>query len=237
MLESSCGPYYSGPVKGIARTDVSSGNTNKDDLGPQHQVTIRELEIDDLAAVYRLGESLFTRRELPALYRTWDPYEVTHYYNTDPDFCVVAETNGGELVGFALGSTVDKDGASWRYGYLAWLGVKPGYQGRRVAQRLLREFEKRMKEEGVRMLLVDTEGDNAKALAFFNKEGFSRPTTHVWLTKSLSRRDSSALKPLKPLGPAGAKGADGSRRNGNGRKPLPGAAVAPGLEAPSPSAN
>ncbi|MCS7206557.1 MAG: GNAT family N-acetyltransferase [Dehalococcoidia bacterium] len=165
----------------------------------RRRISIRQMEIDDLPHVYHLGESLFTRTALPVLYRTWDPYEVTSAFNSDPEFCLVAEDEEGTIVGFALGSTVDKDGPSWRYGYLAWLGVKEEFQGTGVARRLLREFERRMRNAGVRMLIVDTEGDNAKALAFFQKNGFSRPTSHVWLTKSLSRPENGTLKPLKPF--------------------------------------
>jgi hypothetical protein len=35
-------------------------------------VSVRQMEIDDLAAVFHLGERLFTAREAPNLYRTWD---------------------------------------------------------------------------------------------------------------------------------------------------------------------
>jgi hypothetical protein len=55
------------------------------DNEPKHkvEVIIREMEIDDLSAVYHLGEKLFTSDEFPILYRTWDPYEVTDYFSTD----------------------------------------------------------------------------------------------------------------------------------------------------------
>jgi hypothetical protein len=57
------------------------------DNEPKHkiEVIIREMEIDDLSAVYHLGEKLFTSDEFPILYRTWDPYEVTDYFSTDPE--------------------------------------------------------------------------------------------------------------------------------------------------------
>ncbi|GBD10384.1 Acetyltransferase YpeA [bacterium HR23] len=188
--------------------------SRREDNLSRPRISIREMEIDDLAPVYHLGESLFTRTALPALYRTWDPYEVTSAFTTDPEFCLVAEDGRGNIVGFALGSTVEKEGSSWRYGYLAWLGVKEEFQGLGVAQRLLHEFEKRMKEEGVRMLIVDTEGDNAKALAFFRKNGFRRPTSHVWLTKSLVRPENGVPKPLKPLAFARRRtGATPARKN------------------------
>jgi hypothetical protein len=38
----------------------------------QSSVYVRELEIDDLAPVYHLGEELFTSDLYPYLYRTWD---------------------------------------------------------------------------------------------------------------------------------------------------------------------
>ena len=151
------------------------------------RITVREIEIDDLAAVYRLGKRLFTKAQVPALYRTWEPYEVTYYYNTDSDFCLVAEAESGDLAGFALGTTVEKDGGAWRYGYLAWLGVAPEYQRQHVAGALLKEFERLVREEGVRMLIVDTEGNNTPALSFFERHGFKRPTSHVWLTKNLRK--------------------------------------------------
>ncbi len=170
-----------------------------DSLGKNGRITIRELEIDDLSPVYRLGERLFTRSNFPVLYRTWDSFEVTHYYATEPEYCLVAVDSCGSVVGFALGSIIEKDGTPWKYGYLAWLGVAPEYQGRGVAQRLLREFEKRMKDDGARILLVDTEADNQRAISFFQSNGFAQPKSHVWLSKSLTRHHKQAIKPMKPV--------------------------------------
>jgi len=58
------------------------------------KIIIRQMELDDLAPVFHLGEQLFTSDELPILYRTWDPYEVTDAFSDDPDYCFVAETDG-----------------------------------------------------------------------------------------------------------------------------------------------
>ena len=49
-------------------------------------VAIREMEIDDIAAVFHLGEQLFTAQEVPNLYRTWDEYEVITLFQGDPEF-------------------------------------------------------------------------------------------------------------------------------------------------------
>jgi ribosomal protein S18 acetylase RimI-like enzyme len=150
-------------------------------------IIIRDMDIDDMATVFHLGETLFTSGELPILYRTWDAYEVTNYFNTDPDFCLVAEESD-EIVGFALGTTFEKEGSPWKYGYLAWIGVKEGQQNRGIGKRLYRELERRMKEEGVRMVIVDSESDNKDALAFFQRTGFSVAEEHIWLSKILRRK-------------------------------------------------
>jgi ribosomal protein S18 acetylase RimI-like enzyme len=164
-------------------------------------IVIRDMDIDDMAAVFHLGEALFTSRELPILYRTWDAYEVTNYFNTDPDFCLVAEEND-EILGFALGTTFEKEGSPWKYGYLAWIGVKEDQQNRGIGKRLYRELERRMKEEGVRMVIVDSEADNKDALVFFQRAGFSVAEEHIWLSKILKRKGpkSKRIKSMKNQG-------------------------------------
>lgn len=39
------------------------------------EVEIREIGIGDVAAVYHLGDELFTSEEFPILYRTWDAHD------------------------------------------------------------------------------------------------------------------------------------------------------------------
>jgi len=159
------------------------------------EVTVRQMEIDDLAVVYRLGESLFTSEEYPILYRTWDPYEVTGLFTSDPEFCLVAEVQD-KVVGFVLATTVVKEGTAWkRYGYLEWIGVADGFQHARLGLRLYRRLEERFREEGVRMIIADTVVENEKAIGFFNRLGFTATGKHVWLAKTLRREDSKDEKP------------------------------------------
>lgn len=150
---------------------------------------IREMEIDDISAVYRLGEKLFSSEEFPILYRTWDPYEVTEYFSSDPDYCLVAETEtNGRIVGFILATTVEKEGTAWKkYGYLSWIGVAEAFQRTKLGLRLYRELEKRLMEDGVRMVIADTEAENEEAIAFFEGMGFSLSSQHAWLAKTLRR--------------------------------------------------
>ncbi len=149
-------------------------------------VYVRELNIDDIAAVYHLGEDLFTSELYPYLYRTWDEWEVIGLYNTDPEYCLVAEIEG-ELAGFILGTIITK--ASWTYGYILWLGVSPNFQRRGVADRLVDKVIARMIEDGARLMLVDTDPENIPAVKFFNRKGFGNSREHIFLSMNLSKHE------------------------------------------------
>lgn len=150
-------------------------------------VEIRQMEIDDLPEVFHLGERLFTSEDSPNLYRTWDEYEVTNLFNHDTELCLVAESDG-RLIGFALGTTITKTRSAWKYGHLVWLGVAEEFQRFGIAERLFTQFRELMLEEGVRILLVDTEADNKPALKFFRKIGFGKSEEHVYLSLNLDEQ-------------------------------------------------
>lgn len=148
-------------------------------------VEIRAMEIDDLAEVYSLGEELFTAERWPTLYRTWDDYELAVLFAADAEMCLVAEIED-RIVGFALGTILEKRNSAWTYGHLLWLGVDPMASRRGIAQRLVDRLTELFIEEGARILLVDTAADNQAALGFFGKLGFGDPEEHVYLSKNLT---------------------------------------------------
>jgi len=151
------------------------------------EAEIRQMEIDDVSAVYHLGEQLFTSEEFPILYRTWDAYEVTDHFTSDPDYCLVAEADG-KIVGFILANTIEKEGTAWKkYGYVSWIGVDEEYQRSNLGQRLYRRLEDRLEEDGVRMVIADTDAENEKAIGFFKALGFSVRADHVWMAKTLKK--------------------------------------------------
>jgi len=156
------------------------------------KTNIREMEIDDISAVYHLGEKLFTSEDYPILYRTWDQFEVTDYFTSDPDYCLVAETErDGKIVGFAIGTTIEKEGTAWKkYGYLSWIGVDEPFQRTNLGYRLYRKLEQRWKRNGVRMVIADTDTENSPAIAFFKSIGFADSSQHVWLVKTIRRPNS-----------------------------------------------
>jgi ribosomal protein S18 acetylase RimI-like enzyme len=148
---------------------------------------IRPLDVDDLAPVFHLGERLFTATTVPNLYRTWDEFEVVGLFQSDSEYCYVAEIDE-QLAGFVLGTVISKTRSAWKYGHLIWMGVDPALARQGIAERLARHFLEVMLEAGVRMLIVDTEADNLPALEFFRKMGFGNPQEHIYLTMNLSGR-------------------------------------------------
>ena len=145
---------------------------------------IRQMDIDDVAPVFHLGEALFRAEESPNTYRTWDKYEVVELFYADSEYCLVASLED-EIVGFCLGNTITKTHSAWKYGYLVWLGVAPAFQRSGVAEKLFRRFKDIMLKHNVRMLVADTEEENLPALKFFRKQGFRNPQKHIYLTMNL----------------------------------------------------
>jgi len=148
------------------------------------EARIRLATIDDLPAIFHLGEELFTSREASNLYRTWDEYEVTHLFNTEPEYMLVADVDE-RVAGFLLGSVIEKRYTAWNYGHLLWLGIDPAFARQGIAGRLFERFRDLVQAAGVRMLMVDTQADNESAIRFFRAKGFSNPIDHVYMTLNL----------------------------------------------------
>jgi ribosomal protein S18 acetylase RimI-like enzyme len=146
---------------------------------------IREMELEDLPAVYALGEAVFTADKWPSMYRTWDEYEPVTLFSTDGDFCFIAERDA-RLVGFALGSLIEKRHSAWSYGYLTWLAVDPELKRQKIATLLVEAVTDAYIRAGARMLIVDTAAQNTNAIGFFRRHGFRDEDRHVYLSKNLT---------------------------------------------------
>ena len=142
------------------------------------------MELKDLPAVFRLGQRLFTAEKLPTLYRSWDEHEILELFSSDEETCLVAETDG-KIIGFTLGCMMEKPRSAWRYGWLEWLGISPRFKRRGIAARLLNQLTQRFIEREARIMLVDTDEENADALSFFRKTGFGQELRHVYLSRNL----------------------------------------------------
>jgi ribosomal protein S18 acetylase RimI-like enzyme len=178
---------------------MSTSNSASEDQF-KSEIIIREMSIDDLAAVFHLGERLFTASKVPNLYRTWDEYEILEPFQLNSELCLVAEAKG-TVVGFALATTIEKARSAWKYGHLVWLGVDPPVQKRGVGARLFHSMRTQMTREGVRIIMVDTETDNVGGLRFFQKMGFAKPLPHIYLSLNLS---NSRRQDVRKRGTSGA---------------------------------
>ena len=156
-------------------------------VASEEKPRIREMTIDDLSEVFHIGEEVFTAEYSQSMYRTWDEYEITTLFNTDNELCLVAEL-GEKILGFALGTTVSKHNSPWKYGYLVWLGVRRDIQKGGVGSRLFKEIKRRLKEQGARMIIIDTSADNDAAIHFFQKQGFGHIQKHIYMTLNLTRK-------------------------------------------------
>ncbi|MHB8566058.1 MAG: GNAT family N-acetyltransferase [Nitrososphaerales archaeon] len=161
------------------------------------------MTVDDVPVVYHLGEKLYSVQKLPFLYRTWDPYEVAYLFSSETDLCFVAESDG-KVAGYCLATTIEKPHKPWRYGYLIWLGVPEDLQKGGIGKKLIAELVKRMREKGIKFILVDTEEKNVAASRFFHKLGFETRHRQTWLWKNLGKskptnktlRDSISYLPM-----------------------------------------
>lgn|GEM_PF-2206011 len=91
-------------------------------MAASKKVTIPQIDIDDIPSVYGLGEKYFASEDFPTSYLTWDPYEVTEYFTTDPNYCLVAEVQES-IVGFVLGTTVEKERTAWKKIWLPCMDI------------------------------------------------------------------------------------------------------------------
>ncbi|MCG6937969.1 MAG: GNAT family N-acetyltransferase [Gammaproteobacteria bacterium] len=145
---------------------------------------VRTMELEDLPAVYALGESVFTADKWPSLYRTWDEYEPVGLFYSDGEYCFVAERDN-KLAGFVLGSLIDKRKSAWSYGYLTWLAIDPELKRSGIATQLIAAITEAFIKAGARMMIADTDADNKAAIKLFHKHNFLHEHRHVYLSKNL----------------------------------------------------
>lgn len=147
------------------------------------EIKIREMNIDDVAEVFHLGEKLFTFSTFPNMFRTWDEFEVIDFFSSETEFCLVA-TRKEKIVGFLLSTIIEKR-SSRKYGYLVWFGVDETVRRKGVASKLFDKMKRIMEKNGVNMIIIDTQADNVEALEFFRKKGFSSPQDHIYLSLNI----------------------------------------------------
>jgi len=152
----------------------------------KQQIEIRQMTLEDLSAVWHLGEKIFTPSYLPFTYRTWNVDELLSLFNDDSELCLVAEdVKSGKIVGFALGVILKRPQSPWKYGYFNWVSVQKIRQKSGVGKRLYKELEKRFKQKGARIAIVDVEKNNPAGIRFVKGLGFKRAESYIWFSKNI----------------------------------------------------
>jgi ribosomal protein S18 acetylase RimI-like enzyme len=141
---------------------------------------IRPIEIEDLAAVYRLGARCFELTDKP--YNYWTVREVAHHVETAPNLCFVAVADG-DVVGFVLGEPsyeILED-----TGHLEWIAVAPEHRRSGLAVRLIDAVVTELRELGRRDVVADVSSANEASRGLFRRAGFEEGISVTFFTRRL----------------------------------------------------
>jgi ribosomal protein S18 acetylase RimI-like enzyme len=72
--------------------------------------------------------------------------------------------------------------------------VDEAFQRTNLGIRLYRKLEQRLKRNGVRMIMADTDAENEPAISFFKSIGFTDSSQHIWLVKTIRRPNENSSK-------------------------------------------
>lgn len=76
------------------------------------------------------------------------------------------------------------------------MGIDKDYQRFGIARKMYDKFEELMKEDGVKILIVDTQADNLPALRFFEKIGFRNPQHCVYMLHRLKEDEMPVVEDI-----------------------------------------
>ena len=147
---------------------------------------IREFSIEDFAAVSRLW-----RRSGFEVRPGDSKEELRRKLERDPDLFLVAEEDS-RIVGSVIGAW---DG---RRAWVYHVAVDPGFRRKRVASRMLREVERRMREKGVPKVNAQVFLWNAPSLSLFESLGYEKRSDLVLVGKTLGGKGGISTKTSNP---------------------------------------
>jgi ribosomal-protein-alanine N-acetyltransferase len=122
-------------------------------------ITLRNNTPEDFDTLHEIdqlcyeGEVAYSKRELRA------------YLRFRGSECVVAEVDG-EIAGFCISARQGERG------YIVTIDVLPQFRRLHVGTALLKEIERRLADNGVREVALETATDNESAISFWKKHGY-----------------------------------------------------------------
>jgi [ribosomal protein S18]-alanine N-acetyltransferase len=145
--------------------------------------TIRPYRSSDFETLYAIDHQCF-EREL-----AYDRSELRGYLRLPGAECLIAESDG-EVAAFVVAA--HENGL----GYIVTLDVLEAYRRQGVAATLLTAAERRLADDGVRAVELETATDNAPAIAFWQKHGYRT----CGIRKEYYPDGRDAYSMIKPLG-------------------------------------
>ncbi len=145
-------------------------------------IKVRLMKADDFAAVVRIDEKVLkaSRSEYYRL-KFETLVQSPEYLPTS----LVAEENGGMVVGFVMGELYIGDyGITQKKATLDTIGVDPDYQHKGIGEQLFNEFMDHLKALGVQNITTLVDENDSKLMHFFSAKQFS-PSKTINLERSL----------------------------------------------------
>jgi ribosomal-protein-alanine N-acetyltransferase len=134
---------------------------------------LRDYRPGDVDSLWRIDQECF---EAGIAYSM---EEMLAYLGQKGAFALVAEQlRGGDATGFVIGQAVARGQGRASFGYVITIDVLA--EGRRsgLGSLLLGAAESRMRRAGCRKVVLEAAVDNAAALAFYKRHGYSVVATH-----------------------------------------------------------
>jgi len=139
----------------------------------EHGMLIRELSIDDYAALI----SLWEKAGLPYKPEGRDSKEnIKRQIGQDCSIYLVAEIDG-KIIGSVLAT---HDG---RKGWINRIAVAPEYRKRGIAAKLVEEVENRIRQLGIDIIACLVEDWNTSSMEVFEKLGYTKHRDIIYFTK------------------------------------------------------
>ena len=135
---------------------------------------IRAAKLPDVPALAMLmgtvigGTPYYTARARREEIRKHNKQALKQYLLDKKYYTCLVTVEGKEIIGFVIGR--NEAGVFW----LDWIGVHKDFRGRKVARTLLREVEKKIKQQNVHKIWCDTRDTNKESISLLLKLNYKK---------------------------------------------------------------
>lgn len=146
-------------------------------------VKIRNMEIKDLADVWKLGT---TELDLDSIlyHKFWDQNELFRSFTKDPEYCIVAEEEG-KIIGFGIGNRQAFSQSTEDIAIIGWIVVHKKHRRKGVGTLLCNNLIQKLKKSGVSKIIADVESTNEASIKMLERLSFEKSFSVHWFSKEL----------------------------------------------------